>query len=109
MRGRPFHTPRIARVAGYIAVAAVIVAVGIHLRHEDTWRAISLRVAAPTTDLLAAELARCKAIGIAAQNDTACESAWAENRRRFFTYRPADSASAPRTADPKPTSKPGEQ
>ena len=40
------------------------------------------------------ELARCQAIGMAAKDDAACEAAWAENRRRFFTYRPADSGRA---------------
>ncbi len=108
MRGRLFHIPRIARIAAYIAVAAVIVGIGIHLRHENTWKAVSLRVPATTTDPLAAELARCRAISIAAKDDAACEGAWAENRRRFVTYRPADSASMPRAADPKPTSKAAE-
>jgi conjugative transfer region protein TrbK len=108
MRGKPFHFPRIARVTGYIAVAALIVCVGIHLRHEDTRKAVSLRVPATTTDQLATELARCQGISMAAKDDAACEAAWAENRRRFFTYRPAISASVPRAADPMPTSKAGE-
>jgi conjugative transfer region protein TrbK len=105
MRGRLFRNSRIVRVAGSIAVAAVIVGIGIHLRHEDTQKAVSLRAPMTTTDPLAAELARCQAISMAAKDDAACEGAWAENRRRFFTYRPADSASMPRAADPKPTSK----
>lgn len=109
MRGKPFHVPRIARVAGYIAVAALIVCVGIHPRHEDTRKAVSLRVPATTTEPLATELARCQAISMAAKDEAACEAAWAENRRRFFTYRPADSASIARTPDPTPTSKPREQ
>jgi conjugative transfer region protein TrbK len=109
MRGRPFHIPRITHIAGYFAVAAVIVGVGIHLRHEDTRNAVSLRVPTTTTDPLAAELARCQTIGMAAKDDAACESVWAENRRRFFTYRPADSAAAPRTPGAKPATKPEEQ
>ena len=57
-----------------------------------------LRMPATVSDPLAPELARCQAIGMAAKDDAACEAAWAENRRRFFTYRPADSAaSAPPT------------
>ena len=108
MRGRLFHIPRIARVAGYIAVAAMIVGVGIHLQHEDTRNAVSLRVPATTTDALAAELARCQAIGMAAKDDAACEAAWGENRRRFFTYRPADSAAIARTPDSTHSSKPRE-
>jgi conjugative transfer region protein TrbK len=111
MRGRPFRNSRIVRGAGYsaIAIAMAIAAAGIHLRHQDMREADWVRVPVTTTDPLAAELARCQAIAMAAKDGAACESAWAENRRRFFTYRPADSASAPRTADPKPMSKPGEQ
>ncbi len=109
MRGRLIRNSRIARGAGYIAVAALIVGVGIHIRHEDTRKAVSLRAPATTTDPLAAELARCRAIGMAAKDEAACEGAWAENRRRFFTYRPADSAAAPRTSNAKPLSKAEEQ
>jgi conjugative transfer region protein TrbK len=29
-------------------------------------------------------MARCQALGMAAENDAACQAAWAENRRRFF-------------------------
>jgi hypothetical protein len=36
-------------------------------------------------DPLAAELARCKALGAEAANDDACNRAWAKNRERFFT------------------------
>ncbi|MEO3431892.1 putative entry exclusion protein TrbK-alt [Inquilinus sp. CAU 1745] len=36
-------------------------------------------------DPLSAELARCRRLAPQeAQTDTACKSAWAENRRRFF-------------------------
>ena len=37
---------------------------------------------------------------MAAKDDAACEAAWAENRRRFFTYRPAPSAAATPAAAP---------
>lgn len=35
-------------------------------------------------DPLAAELARCKALGDAAVDDAACKEAWAKSRDRFF-------------------------
>ena len=38
------------------------------------------------------ELQRCQALGLAAKDDAACEAAWAENRRRFFTYQPPSDA-----------------
>jgi 1,6-anhydro-N-acetylmuramate kinase len=47
-------------------------------------------VSAPQSDPLAAELSHCQSIGMAAQDDEACTYAWAENRRRFFTYQPTN-------------------
>jgi len=41
---------------------------------------------------LAAAMARCQALGMAAENDAACQAAWAENRRRFFNDSPAPDA-----------------
>jgi conjugative transfer region protein TrbK len=37
-------------------------------------------------------MARCQTLGMAAENDAACQSAWAENRRRFFNDSPAPEA-----------------
>ena len=39
---------------------------------------------------------------MAAQDDAACEAAWAENRRRFFTYRPAPIRRVHATGEPEP-------
>ena len=36
---------------------------------------------------------------MAAKDDAACEAAWAENRRRFFTYPPGASAASTPPAD----------
>jgi len=43
---------------------------------------------------------------MAAKNDGPCEAAWAENRRHFFTYRPAPSAASAPRADPHVAPKP---
>jgi conjugative transfer region protein TrbK len=63
-------------------------------------------------DPLAAELARCKALGAEATNDDACKQAWAKNRERFFAPgapyqgRPVDPFSAtPDSSLPKPPPK----
>jgi len=48
---------------------------------------------------LARELARCREIGMAAKDDAACEAAWAENRRWFFTYRSSDRAMSVHSAE----------
>ena len=106
MRGRPLQIRAIARAAGYVAVAAAIAATALHFRHDGTSAPAPARQCLrPTSDPLARELARCQAIGMAAKDDAACEAAWAENRRRFFTYRPADSAASTPSRDPKPAAK----
>ena len=96
MRGRVLDIPAFGRAAGFALVATAIVATTAHFdRHKAEPEPTTARLK-PSVDPLAAEVARCQSIGIAAQNDVACAAAWAENRRRFFTDRPADSA--PRTA-----------
>ena len=97
MRGRPFQIQAIARATGYVVVAAAIAATAFHFRHDGTSASAPVRMPAAVSDPLAPELARCQAIGMAAKDDAACEAAWAENRRRFFTYRPADSAASTRS------------
>jgi len=88
MRGSAFNLPVIARAAGYVAVAVLIAATAIQFRHGDTVESRALRTTSTESDPLAHELTRCQAIGMAAKDDAACDAAWAENRRRFFTYGP---------------------
>ena len=104
MRSESSRIGTIARVAGYAAVAAVIGATVVTVRHNDMDAPASARAPATGSDPLASELARCRMIGMAAKDDAACEAAWAENRRRFFTYRPADSTASVPT-DRKPAAK----
>jgi conjugative transfer region protein TrbK len=105
MRGRPFQIQAIARAAGYIAVAVAITATALHFRQNGAGTSTSLRTPSIESDPLAPELARCQSIGMVAKDDPACEAAWAENRRRFFTYRPADSTASAPTTDRKPAAK----
>jgi conjugative transfer region protein TrbK len=105
MRGRPFQIQAIARAAGYIAVAVAIAAAALHFRQNGAGTSTPLRTPSIESDPLAPELARCQSIGMVAKDDPACEAAWAENRRRFFTYRPADSTASAPTTDPKPAAK----
>jgi conjugative transfer region protein TrbK len=37
-------------------------------------------------------MARCQALGMAAEKNAACQATWAENRRRFFNDSPAPEA-----------------
>jgi conjugative transfer region protein TrbK len=91
MRGHLLDIPAIGRAAGFSLVAAAILATTLHFDRQKAEREPTTARLKPSLDPLAVELARCQSIGIAAQNDAACAAAWAENRRRFFTYRPADS------------------
>ena len=105
MRGRPFQIQAIARAAGYIAVAVAIAAAALHFRQNGAGTSTSLRTPSIESDPLAPELVRCQSIGMVAKDDPACEAAWAENRRRFFTYRPADSTASATTTDRTPGAK----
>jgi conjugative transfer region protein TrbK len=105
MRGRPFQIQALARAAAYVMVAVAIAAIAFHFRHSDAGAPAPLPVPSIGSDPLAPELARCQAIGMAAKDDPACEAAWAENRHRFFTYRPPDSTSSAPTTDRKPAAR----
>ena len=105
MRGRPFQVQAIARATGYVLVAGAITATAFHFRHDGTGASAPVRMPAAVSDPLAPELARCQAIGMAAKDDAACEAAWVENRRRFFTYRPAGSVTSTAPTDPQPAAK----
>jgi conjugative transfer region protein TrbK len=89
MRARLLNLPAVARALGFVLVAVAIVATALHSRSLP--RRVEPRAAdAPATlDALAEELKRCQLVADQAKDDPACEAAWAENRRRFFTYAPA--------------------
>ena len=76
----------LGRAAGFLIVAGIIVATTIHMRGRVASPSAPEPNAAKQDDPLSAELKRCQRIGMAAATEAACESAWAENRRRFFTY-----------------------
>jgi conjugative transfer region protein TrbK len=105
MRGRPLQFQATARATGYVVVAAAIAATAFHFRHDGTGASAPVRMPTAVSDPLAPELARCQAIGMTAKDDAACEAAWAENRRRFFTYRPAGSGASTAPTDPQPAAK----
>ena len=96
MPGRLLDIPAFGRAVAFALVATAIIATTLHFDRPKAEREPPTARLKPSVDPLAVELARCQSIGIAAQKDVACAAAWAENRRRFFTDRPADSG--PRTA-----------
>jgi conjugative transfer region protein TrbK len=99
MRSRFLNLSAVARALGFALVAIAIVAAALHFRTSPS-RTESHPPDAPTSpNPLAEELKRCQLVADQAKDDPACEAAWAESRRRFFTYPPA---SAP---TPAPTAK----
>jgi conjugative transfer region protein TrbK len=101
MRGRPLNLSAIARAAGFVLVAIAIVAATLHFR-EAPLRLPEHAASAPApTDPLSDELKRCQILAAQAKDDAACEAAWTENRRRFFTYQPAPNAVAAPDAPPR--------
>jgi len=88
MRGRLLNIPAIGRAAGCVLVAAA--AVQFH-RHGAP-QPLPTSWVASRPDPLAAAMAHCQTLGMAAENDAACQATWAENRRRFFNDSPAREA-----------------
>jgi conjugative transfer region protein TrbK len=84
MRGQFFNVPTAGRAAGCVLVAAAIIAAAVQFHRHGAPRPLPTTSAASRPDPLAAAVARCQALGMAAENDAACQAAWAENRRRFF-------------------------
>ena len=106
MRTRPLNIAMIGRAAGFVLVAAAIVATAISFHRDDARRNAPVSSPAIQSDPLARELARCQAIGMAAEDDAACKAAWTENRRRFFASPPTEPASSKPTGEQKPADNP---
>jgi conjugative transfer region protein TrbK len=101
MRGRLLNMPAIGRAVGFALVAIAIVAAALHFRTSES-HVQGLNVSpVAASNLLATELQRCQALATQAKDDAACEAAWAESRRHFFTYQPASSAAASPTESPR--------
>ena len=101
MRGRLLNLPAIARATGFVLVAVAIVAATLHFREATSRLPGHTPRPAAAIDPLADELKRCQVLAAQAKDDAACEAAWAESRRRFFTYQPAPNAAVAPDAPPK--------
>jgi conjugative transfer region protein TrbK len=86
MRGQLFARRAVARAGGFALAAAALIAAALYMADGASPRLAHTSRPALSADAVAAELARCQALGDTAGNDTRCLGAWAENRRRFFTY-----------------------
>ncbi len=92
MRSRFLNVPAVGRAAGYVLVAAAIIAAAVQFHRHVATPQLPTSAVASRPDPLAAALARCQSLGMAAENNAACQAAWAENRRRFFNDSPASEA-----------------
>jgi conjugative transfer region protein TrbK len=92
MRGRILNVPAIGRAAACVLVAAAIIAAAVQFHRHGASRSLPTSSAASRPDPLAAAMAHCQTLGMAAENDAACQAAWAENRHRFFNDSPAPEA-----------------
>ncbi|MBN9564000.1 MAG: putative entry exclusion protein TrbK-alt [Alphaproteobacteria bacterium] len=95
MRPRFLNLPAIARAVGFAVVAVAIVAATLHFREAPLRSPDPAASPAATSDPLSDELKRCQVLAAQAKDDADCEAAWAENRRRFFTYRPPSTTTPP--------------
>ena len=101
MRGRLPNLPAIARAIAFALVAVAIVAATLHFREAPSRLPVRTPGPAATIDPLSEELKRCQVLAAQAKDDAACEAAWAESRRRFFTYQPPSDATTPSPAASK--------
>ncbi len=69
-----------AGLLGLVLFGAVLA-----LRVPDVPESIRVFLAVVPADPLAAELTRCRKLGLEAAGNSACEEAWAESRARFFS------------------------
>lgn len=95
MRGRLLNLPAIARAIGFALVAVAIVVATLQFREAPSRLPVRAPSPAAAIDPLADELKQCQLLAAQAKDDAACEAAWAESRRRFFTYQPTPDAVEP--------------
>jgi len=108
MRVRLLNIPAIARATGFAAVAVAIIVAGVHLARHSTSVYAEAHLVAPHGGALARELSRCEKLDATTKKEEqeTCETAWAENRHRFFDDKRASNITALRAGDLQPNAKP---
>ena len=99
MRGLSASSGAFGRALGLVAIVAIIVAIAVHWRRGDEVAHVPSLAPSTPNDPITRELARCQAIGMAAENDADCKAAWTENRRRFFSLPPMDASPTASTTE----------
>ena len=81
-----------------VLLGLAVAALWLEARESDVIGGAGLQSSAAMKDPLAAEFARCLAMGEAGARDDACLRVWADNRRRFIT--PSAQSVAPEPVEP---------
>jgi conjugative transfer region protein TrbK len=91
----------IVPAAGFVLVTIVIATATLHFRNTPS--PIEKRSAEPeaVSDPLTDGRKQCQLAATQAKDTATCEAFWAENRRRFFTYRSSPEAATTSDAPSK--------
>jgi conjugative transfer region protein TrbK len=105
MRVHSLETRAFGRGLGLIAIALLVIMAALRIHRGESFTPSAPPAPSLSADPLGRELARCRAIGLAAADDANCKAAWAENRRRFFGSSASDAASTPQKSETPPAAK----
>jgi conjugative transfer region protein TrbK len=106
MRVRSLEIPAFGRALGLVAIVGALALAAIRVHRGESFSPSAPPAPSLSADPLARELARCRAIGLAAADDFKCKAAWAENRRRFFGSPAPDAAPTPQKGETGTVAKP---
>ena len=106
MRVHSLETRAFGRGLGLIAIALLVIMAALRVHRGESFVPPLPPAPSLSSDPLSHELARCRAIGLAAADDSNCKAAWAENRRRFFGSSARDAAAVPQKSETTPTVNP---
>jgi conjugative transfer region protein TrbK len=106
MRFHSLETRAFGRALGLITMALLVILAAIRVHRGENFAPTLPQAPSLSSDPLARELARCRAIGLTATDDHDCKAAWAENRRRFFGSSAPDAAETPQTSETIPAAQP---
>jgi conjugative transfer region protein TrbK len=106
MRFHSLETRAFGRGLGLIAIALLVIMAALRVHRGESFVPPLPPAPSLSSDPLSHELARCRAIGLAAADDSNCKAAWAENRRRFFGSGTPEAAETPHKSETTPAAKP---
>ena len=106
MRVRSLEIRAFGRAFGLVAIVTALVLAALRIHRGESFTPSLPPAPSLSSDPLARELARCRAIGLAAADDADCKAAWSENRRRFFGSSARDAVPTVRKSETTPAANP---